>query len=105
MPRPTPLNLFADVSPLLCSRHATLLCADAFSPCRGTRWQQRHGYEHNQHGVESAHTARAAMTQNTASEVFTVEELWLLQSVIRHEVPQLDQWDFPPASLDLNDQI
>jgi hypothetical protein len=45
------------------------------------------------------------MSQNTASEVFTLEELWLLQSVIRHEVPQLDQWDFPPASLDLNDQI
>ena len=45
------------------------------------------------------------MTQSTASEVFTLEELWLLQSVIRHELPQDEQWDFPPASLDLNDQI
>lgn len=41
----------------------------------------------------------------TASQVFTVEELWLMQSVIRHEMPQIDQWKFPPASLDFNDQI
>lgn len=34
-----------------------------------------------------------------------MEELWLLQSVVRHEVPQVDQWNFPPASVDLNDQI
>lgn len=45
------------------------------------------------------------MTTPTASALFTVEELWLLQSVIRHELPQLEQWDFPPASLALNDQI
>lgn len=44
-------------------------------------------------------------TPQTASQVFTSEELWLLQSVVRHELPQLDQWKFPPASLDLNDQI
>lgn len=42
---------------------------------------------------------------STASQLFTIEELWLLQSVIRHELPQLDQWKFPPASIDLNDQI
>ncbi len=28
-----------------------------------------------------------------------------MQSVIRHEMPQMDQWKFPPASLDLNDQV
>lgn len=45
------------------------------------------------------------MTPPTASELFTVDELWLLQSVVRHELPQVEQWDFPPASLDLNDQV
>jgi hypothetical protein len=45
------------------------------------------------------------MSTRTASQVFTCDELWLLQSVIRHELPQLDQWNFPPASVDLNDQI
>ena len=45
------------------------------------------------------------MSKQTASQVFTFDELWLLQSVIRHELPQLEQWDFPPASLDLNDQV
>lgn len=29
----------------------------------------------------------------------------MLQSAIRHEISQLEQWKFPPASLDLNDQI
>lgn len=41
----------------------------------------------------------------TATAVFTSEELWLLQSVIRHEAAQQEQWRFPPANLDLNDQI
>ncbi|MCC7366421.1 MAG: hypothetical protein IT303_18840 [Dehalococcoidia bacterium] len=41
----------------------------------------------------------------TATAVFTCEELWLLQGVIRHEVAQGEQWRYPPASLDLNDQI
>jgi len=41
----------------------------------------------------------------TATVVFTCEELWLLQSVIRHEAPQQEQWKYPPASLELNDQI
>ncbi len=45
------------------------------------------------------------MSEQTASAVFTVEELWMLQSAIRHEVAQQEQWKFPPASLDLNDQI
>ncbi len=41
----------------------------------------------------------------TVSMLFTLDELWLLQSVVRHEVEHLDQWHWPPASLDLNDQI
>lgn len=41
----------------------------------------------------------------TASQVFTIDELWLIQSVIRHEIPQIDQWKFPPANIDLNDQV
>ena len=36
---------------------------------------------------------------------FDIEELWLLQSAIRHESP--DEWagSYPPTSVDLNDQI
>ena len=45
------------------------------------------------------------MSEQTASEVFACEELWLLQSSIRHEIPQGEQWRFPPSSLDLNAQI
>ncbi len=41
----------------------------------------------------------------TASQVFSVEELWLIQSVVRHELPQQDEWRFPPANVDLNDQV
>ena len=44
-------------------------------------------------------------TSQTASILFSLDELWLLQSVIRHEMPQMDTWHFPPASLSLNDQI
>lgn len=45
------------------------------------------------------------MDTSTASALFSLEELWLLQSVIRHELAQGDQWKFPPASLELNDQV
>lgn len=41
----------------------------------------------------------------TTSVTFTVEELWLLQSAIRHEMTQQDNWHSPPVSLELNDQI
>jgi len=41
----------------------------------------------------------------TATAVFTCEELWLLQSVIRHEIAQQEQWHYPPASLELNEQV
>ena len=41
----------------------------------------------------------------TATAIFTDEELWLLQSVIRHETAQQEQWRIPPAGLALNDQV
>ena len=45
------------------------------------------------------------MSQPTACAIFTLDELWLLQSVVRHETAQMDSWRYPPASLALNDQI
>jgi hypothetical protein len=36
---------------------------------------------------------------------FTLEELWLLQSKVRHEMSGQDQWKIPPTSQELNDQI
>lgn len=47
--------------------------------------------------------ASPAVRQATA--IFTQEELWLLQSVIRHETSQQEQWRNPPASIELNEQI
>jgi hypothetical protein len=37
--------------------------------------------------------------------VFSNDEIWLLQRCIRHELPQQEMWKFPPAGLELNDQI
>lgn len=45
------------------------------------------------------------MSQQTTSIVFSCDELWLLQSTIRHEVAQMEQWKNPPASASLNDQV
>ena len=45
------------------------------------------------------------MSLPTTCQVFTVEELWLLQAVIRHEMAQQDSWRFPPVSASLNDEI
>lgn len=42
---------------------------------------------------------------DTAPVVFTLDELWLLRSVVRHEMQSQETWKFPPASVDLNDQI
>ncbi|HMS58232.1 MAG TPA: hypothetical protein PKA49_05200 [Tepidiformaceae bacterium] len=47
----------------------------------------------------------AATPAKTATAIFTDEELWLLQSVIRHEAAQHDQWRVPPADMGLNDQV
>lgn len=41
----------------------------------------------------------------TAAIVFTLDELWFLQSLVRHEIPDPPTWKFPPASLELNDAI
>lgn len=43
--------------------------------------------------------------EETTPLIFSIAELWLLQRCIRHELPQQEQWKFPPASLELNDQI
>lgn len=41
----------------------------------------------------------------TVPVTFTLDELWFLQSLVRHELPQPPEWKFPPASLELNDQV
>ncbi len=45
------------------------------------------------------------MSQLTASVLFSIEELWLLQAAIRHEMAQQEQWKAPPVSAALNDQV
>lgn len=35
----------------------------------------------------------------------TIDELWLIRSVVRHELAQLDTWKLPPADRDLNHEI
>ena len=36
---------------------------------------------------------------------FTREELWLCNDFIRHDIGQLDTWEFPPVDLELNEEI
>ena len=43
--------------------------------------------------------------QETVSVLFSLDELWLLQACVRHELAQAEQWKFPPASLALNDAV
>ncbi len=45
------------------------------------------------------------MSAQTTPVTFTLEELWLLRAFVRHEVAQQESWKFPPASLELNDQV
>lgn len=43
---------------------------------------------------------------NEVSVPFTLDELWFLQSVIRHDMAgAFENWEMPPVSIDLNDQI
>jgi hypothetical protein len=42
---------------------------------------------------------------DTVAVVLSVADLWLLQRVIRHEIAGQRGWAFPPASVELNDQI
>lgn len=42
---------------------------------------------------------------NTVPLIFTTDELWFLQSLVRHEMAQQDTWKYPPVSLELNDQV
>lgn len=38
-------------------------------------------------------------------QTFSLEELWLLQAKVRHEMAQQGEWKAPPASLGLNEQV
>jgi|SRR5581483_11428062 len=42
---------------------------------------------------------------DTVPMVVNVAELWLLQRCIRHEIQGQETWKFPPAGVELNDQI
>ena len=42
---------------------------------------------------------------DTTPEVFDLGALWLLQSCIRADVPNLETWRWAPCSIELNDQI
>ncbi len=41
----------------------------------------------------------------TQTILFTLEELWLIRGVVRHEIPGHDQWHLPPANYKLNQQV
>ena len=41
----------------------------------------------------------------SAPVLFSLSELWLLQSVVRHEIAQQSSWQKPPANLALNEAI
>lgn len=41
----------------------------------------------------------------SAVAIFTRDELWLMRSVVRHEMLQQDTWKFPPADRDLSNKI
>lgn len=41
----------------------------------------------------------------TTAVLFTLSELQLLQSTLRHEVQNASQWRYPPCSLEVNDQV
>lgn len=41
----------------------------------------------------------------TVSVLFTLDELWIMREVVRHEHENQERWLFPPAGLELNDQI
>jgi hypothetical protein len=43
--------------------------------------------------------------ETTAAIMVSVEELWLMQGCVRHEMAQQEVWKFPPANLSLNEQI
>jgi len=57
-------------------------------------------------------TARADDTDRNAEPqtesvtiTFTLPELWLLHDAVRHDMASLEQWKFPPISLELNKEI
>ncbi len=36
---------------------------------------------------------------------FAVQELWLLHDFVRHEIPDMERWKYPPADPELNEEI
>lgn len=49
--------------------------------------------------------ARERGPDDTVPVLVSVAELWLLQRCIRHELQGQEMWKFPPAGVELNDQI
>jgi len=47
----------------------------------------------------------SVMKIETHPVTFTLPELWLLNSFVRHEIPQQETWKLPPADEMLNEQI
>lgn len=45
------------------------------------------------------------MADELASIILTKDELWLLQSVVRHESLDQSRWQIPITDLDLNEQV
>lgn len=45
------------------------------------------------------------MSEEVAFVSFDSEELWYLQQKVRHEMQGMRDWEYPPASLELNSQI
>lgn len=45
------------------------------------------------------------MNNMEAVAIFTLDQLWLLRSVVRHEMAQQETWKIPPADRSLNGQI
>jgi hypothetical protein len=47
----------------------------------------------------------AVIPPDTVSVLFSLDELWIIREAVRHEVDGQDRWLFPPAGLELNDQV
>jgi hypothetical protein len=45
------------------------------------------------------------MAPDTVSTLFTLDELWIMREVVRHEHENQELWHFPYADLEFNDQI
>lgn len=50
-------------------------------------------------------TVRRTPMPTEMPAIFSLDELWVLQRYVRHECPDREKWKFPPASLELNEQV